>query len=894
MSSEYRYFKLYKLNNEVIQFGRVKIPSNSGKPLDASKKLLSSIFKYMGLTEENKLKSKIKFYIKETTKDSNKNIYGPYKVSFKKSNKSVIVKLVDGSKIKHTNNTSVLKNKNKKMIIQKGGLQQLTIEVDINAVTSILQLSNGNLITGDFNGEIIISDTNIGIPIIRKYRIHNNPIRCIIQLLDGRVIYASYSRLIIIDQNTGDYLMTLNGHTQFINCIIQVLDGRIISGSSDNTLKIWDKDTGICLMTLLGHTEYIACVIQLLDERIVSGSGDGTLKIWNKDTGICLFTLSGHQGLVNCVLELPNNLIVSGTDDSTLKIWDVDTGICINTLTGHTRAINCLLNIGNCFASGGEDRTIKLWNLYSFDCIGTLNNRGTISNLIKLSDNKIASNSGPRINIWTFNEGEHIILNGELSNIVHWTNSGYSSSVPVPRVNLSKLDFRIISNYDLFYDYIKQNYFIGETNNGIEQFSFNAYTEFDKLFPIAIKNNYDFGKFLNYIILFIKSLNYDIYMSRRETILKYYVQFISIYLYRLKDVYDKIFYHVTIFELNIEKDKELNNLYNILKIIKNRKMLLNKGLQIKYIGEQGINLGGLKRQFLTNLENQLNENGDFDVDTVLYCLAISKFNNNLINLKNKKYKDLKEKIIENIIVQFPNNIKKNIAKNLLENNIDVNGILLLGINSENITRSTINNNSKNFNNRNTNQNILSFLSNSKKVNNIIKKRYIENKNSLMFDYNTNYSSISLIDYFIEKEIYLNYLDFYVSHFLNSSINVDTLNSKLKFRYTRNTENQDKFEKLFKNLLRSLNDDELKLFNIAISASTHIQHEYIINITDYYTNNNFRYPVYHSCFVTMDIDSSNSFLKHFLCTDSDNEITDTCKNKFVETLHTTLGEGFQLS
>ena len=106
----------------------------------------------------------------------------------------------------------------------------------------------------------------------------------------------------------------------------------------------------------------------------------------------------------------------------------------------------------------------------------------------------------------------------------------------------------------------------------------------------------------------------------------------------------------------------------------------------------------------------------------------------------------------------------------------------MGINSENKNRSTINNNSINFKNSNTNQYILSFLSNPKKINNIIKKRYIENKNSLIFDYNTNFSEIDLIDYFIEKGIYLNYLDFYVSHFLYTSINIDNLIKKLEFRF----------------------------------------------------------------------------------------------------------------
>ena len=96
MSKEFRYFTLYKLNNKIIQFGRVKISSESGKPLDAAKKLLSSICEYEGLTKNNKLKCKAHFYIRETTKQSKKQIFGPYKGSFKKYDKPVSIKLKNG------------------------------------------------------------------------------------------------------------------------------------------------------------------------------------------------------------------------------------------------------------------------------------------------------------------------------------------------------------------------------------------------------------------------------------------------------------------------------------------------------------------------------------------------------------------------------------------------------------------------------------------------------------------------------------------------------------------------------------------------------------------------------------------------------------------------------
>ena len=86
----------------------------SAKPLDAAKKLLNSICEYEGLTKNNKLKCKAHFYIRETTKDSKKRIYGPYKGSFKKYDKPVIIKLDNGREIKYKMYAEVIKIKSEK------------------------------------------------------------------------------------------------------------------------------------------------------------------------------------------------------------------------------------------------------------------------------------------------------------------------------------------------------------------------------------------------------------------------------------------------------------------------------------------------------------------------------------------------------------------------------------------------------------------------------------------------------------------------------------------------------------------------------------------------------------------------------------------------------------
>ena len=53
------------------------------------------------------------------------------------------------------------------------------------------------------------------------------------------------------------------------------------SGSDDNTIKIWNQNTGECIQTLTGHTDSVLSLNLLAANKIVSGSSDKTIKIWD-------------------------------------------------------------------------------------------------------------------------------------------------------------------------------------------------------------------------------------------------------------------------------------------------------------------------------------------------------------------------------------------------------------------------------------------------------------------------------------------------------------------------------------------------------------------------------------------------------------------------------------
>ncbi len=82
-----RHFKLIEADKKEVNLGYVKVnPSSS--PLSAAKKLFKSLSHHKNMSGKDKLKFSSTFTIQETTQDSKRKIYGPYKASWKKiSNK---------------------------------------------------------------------------------------------------------------------------------------------------------------------------------------------------------------------------------------------------------------------------------------------------------------------------------------------------------------------------------------------------------------------------------------------------------------------------------------------------------------------------------------------------------------------------------------------------------------------------------------------------------------------------------------------------------------------------------------------------------------------------------------------------------------------------------------
>jgi hypothetical protein len=121
-NTPYRHFRIAILDNKQIYKSKKSISTAQavinpfrGTPIDAAKKLMSSICKYQGFKKMKKLKCRPIFWMIETTRGHSK-IYGPYKgkyVNLMKNGKEKIVKLRNGTIIKYSVKPVVKKYKQK-------------------------------------------------------------------------------------------------------------------------------------------------------------------------------------------------------------------------------------------------------------------------------------------------------------------------------------------------------------------------------------------------------------------------------------------------------------------------------------------------------------------------------------------------------------------------------------------------------------------------------------------------------------------------------------------------------------------------------------------------------------------------------------------------------------
>jgi WD40 repeat protein len=739
------------------------------------------------------------------------------------------------------------------------------------------------------------------------------------------IVYGLSNSLIKIhDIQSSEFVSNLEGHSSGVQSICISSNGKyIVSGSVDKSVRLWNFNFNStnrfkCDKVMEGHSDVVTSVASSLDcNNIVSGSIDKSIKVWNVLSGDCIATLTGHyDGIMSIAFSSDNRRIASGSIDKSVRIWNIDSKKCIKIINGFEKTVNKVI-------WSSDDKQIVCSdynnvNILDADTtrdtkfISRFNIEASVSSVSLISDsNKIIVLEFKRI----------IIFEKEKINLGSFPLLTSEYIFPFEYVN------KIMSNYTYFTKYFLKNYLV--TKNKNKEIKNMNYAEMfnnieDNLSLINL------SKFADIIIEFINSipneLNEPFYNlhrkgtnDTRKFFLNIYKNIIQEYIKFLNNSFKKNKEYGFIYVYKTTKNNELQSLlHNFKKFPINPvsgALELSPLSRIVIRYNIGSNEGGLSREFFKKLEIQLNYKQDLldmkkklnnlgiksernlieieninskikniidlQDENIIDVLVLSKVNDNPIYINNNKLKIL-------ILNKIVSNIKKHLNKNFIYNFLYNDGKIDYSNPSSFLLDGTNNLSNTNY----SEAAIKKYIKNKTNSNkNIINSQLLSNKNIINSQNNSllKYISSEFID---KNNVYRNFLDFYISHFIKFELSADDIINKLNFLNTT-----PEFKLKFKALLKNLSGEELKKFNSCISGSFKEQIIYTIEIMRGNIINN--YSTYHTCFSKMDIWGMENFITNFLQFENNSNnykkliLKDKCRKDFMETVDVALATGFNM-
>lgn len=238
-------------------------------------------------------------------------------------------------------------------------------------ISTVDIMSDGNLITGDNNGDLMVWNKING---KLERTIHTDSA---ILMSAGMITPRNYvacglnnSNIQIYNPADGSLYKTFSAHRGFIYSFSTFpfspsMSSYLASGSSDGTVVINDVTARKPLVALLaGHKGTVNSIVELPGGKLASASDDKTIIIWDTKKWTKSIQLSDKDKQPVQSLLATKNALISGNNVGHITIWNLMTWKPVNFFMNiHSDQIWSIISLPNGdFASGSFDATIKVWD----------------------------------------------------------------------------------------------------------------------------------------------------------------------------------------------------------------------------------------------------------------------------------------------------------------------------------------------------------------------------------------------------------------------------------------------------------------------------------------------------------------------------------------------------
>ena len=303
----------------------------------------------------------------------------------------------------------------------------------MNSLTCILELINGNLLTGSSDGSLKLWDLKIQkCCIMTLLNFHTGRVTCISELSSDLILTCADDcsmKIWNIDnfKNSKDNLKDTWIAKFNFRSSVSLKSSSIIKYTfiSHETLKNGNRDEEIYFTTPLNPsntfetTEHDVFVTSIAELTHIKGGKKDWLFGFNNGYLISMYPLlitailgeliASHSSSITCIKQLKTGLIITGSSDMSVKLWQLDKQICLATFKEKTSEITCLseLNSGEILI-GCLNGTIKILNINSKICATIISEKSTETKLnsiivIESNDNntkELISESDGELKLW--------------------------------------------------------------------------------------------------------------------------------------------------------------------------------------------------------------------------------------------------------------------------------------------------------------------------------------------------------------------------------------------------------------------------------------------------------------------------------------------------------------